>query len=82
MELYQFFWLNQPKKHFKELFRYAENLTWVVEQSILPLPTRYCPCPPDTAPAHPFRRGPQYFSDFFFNKRVIHSAPRGAMWIT
>ena len=25
---------------------YAENLTWVVEQPILPLPTRYCPCPP------------------------------------
>ena len=39
--------LAQPtKKHFKELFRYAENLTWVVEQSILPLPTRHCPCPP------------------------------------
>ena len=31
----------------------------IVEQSILPLPT-------DTAPAHPFRRGPQYFPDFFF----------------
>ena len=45
---------------------YAENLTWVVEQPILPLPTRYCPCPPDTAPAHPFRRRPQYFPDFFF----------------
>ena len=36
-QIISIFWPNQPKKHFKELFRYAENLTCVVEPSILPL---------------------------------------------
>ena len=49
--------LAQPKKHRIEIFQNAENL-------ILPLPT-------DTAPAHPFRRGPQYFSDFFIGHYTV-----------
>ena len=71
MELYQFFWLNQQKEHLTEIIQNAENLTFgsvtantAPAYPILPLPTQYCPCPPDTAPAHPFRRGPQYFLDF------------------
>ena len=41
-----------------------------MEQPILPLPTRYCPCPTDTAPAHLHRRGPLYCSDFFSNHAI------------
>ena len=59
MELYQFFWLNQQKEHLTEMIQNAKNLTFgsgtantAPAHPILPLPTQYCPCPPDTAPAH------------------------------
>ena len=70
------FWPNQPKKHLIEIIQNAENLTFgsgtantAPAYPILPLPTQYCPCPPDTAPAHPFRRRPQYFPDFYEDKQ-------------
>ena len=70
MELCQFFWLNQQKEHLTEIFHNAENLSFGSDTApaypILPLPTQYCPCPPDTAPAHPLRRGPLYCSDFLW----------------
>ena len=53
MELYQFFLLNQQKEHLTEIIQNAENLTFggvtantAPAYPILPLPTRYCPCPP------------------------------------
>ena len=79
MELYQFFLLNQQKEHLTEIIQNAENLTFgsvtantAPAYPILPLPTQYCPCPPDTAPAHPFRRGPQYFPDFLSFFFICH----------
>ena len=47
-----FFWPNQPKKHFIEIFQNAKNLTFGSGTA-------------NTAPAHPHRRGPLYLSDFF-----------------
>ena len=52
IELYQFFWPNQPKKHPIEIIQNAENLTFGSGTA-------------NTAPAHPHRRGPLYLSDFF-----------------
>ena len=74
---YQLYWPNQPKNCLKEIFQNAKNLTLAVERVIvlkserlsarplLLLLTYHCSCPPITAPAHPFCRGPLYFSDFF-----------------
>ena len=48
-----FFLLNQQKEHLTEIIQNAENLTFgsvtantAPAYPILPLPTRYCPCPP------------------------------------
>ena len=51
IELYQFFWPNQPKKRLIEIIHDAENLTFGSGTA-------------NTAPAHPHRRGPLYCSDF------------------
>ena len=58
------FWPNQPKKHLIEIIQNAKNLTFGSGTANTAPSTQYCPCPPDTAPAHPLRRGPLYFSDF------------------
>ena len=52
IELYQFFWPNQPKKRLIEIIHNAENLTFGSGTT-------------NTAPAHPHRRGPLNCSDFF-----------------
>ena len=58
MELYQFFWLNQQKEHLTEMIQNAKNLTFGSGTA-------------NTAPAHPLRRGPQYFSDFFAKLFIV-----------
>ena len=66
MELYQFFWLNQQKKHLTEIIQNAENLTFGSGTA-------------NHAPAHPLRRGPPLLSDFFFYKHPFFQLSLGVL---
>ena len=63
---YQFFWPNQPKKRLVEIIHNAENLSFGSGTA-------------NTAPAHPHRRGPLYYSDFLFYKNTKSEAQPGCL---
>ena len=73
---------NQPAKN---LLRWITSIKivrfgWNLVCKLVTTPAHhYCPplppLPTVTAPAHPFRRGPQYFSDFFYISIKFISTP-------